>query len=507
MTVNNNSIVIIPSNYNVTLGGALTVVNGSSFTLENNANLIQSGTINNNSGSIVAKRNSSPLYLLDYTLWSSPVESQNLYAFSPNTLGNRFYVFDTSNNNYLPTSSSNNFTIGKGYLIRVPRTFSSTVAQSYIGQFIGKPNSGTINYPVSDQGPTIYNGLDIDPVATENSRGFNAVGNPYPSQINVYNFIDANISNISGTLYFWRKRNDPNTTSYATLTKLAYAANTAAGGDTGSSYFNTTTPSNWVLNVGQGFIIKATSASNLVFTNSMRRGTNNANQFFRTTNKQVEAPNIFKLNLTSTNGVFSQMVLGYSADYTLGVDRGIDGLNFNSSNYLCSSIEGAAYVIQGRPQFSSADVVPLAYKIDKTDQYNIAIEQLSGVFATQDVFLKDKLTNTIHNLKLTPYMFNSEEGNFNNRFEIIYENALAVNQNTFNARNTIIYKQNQDIIVSSPHAIMSEVQVYDIRGRLLISKKNINAKQVKLFAGITQEVLLVKIISETGETITKKYLN
>jgi autotransporter-associated beta strand protein len=493
LEVKNSAVVTIPSTYKVTLSGALTVETGSSFTLENDTNLVQTGgTTNPNTGSIRVKRNSSSLYLLDYTLWSSSVANQNLYSFSPDTAANRFYIYDEPTDQYNSLSSNNSFTVGRGYLIRVPRTFSATTPGVFTGIFTGKPNSGDITYGMS-----------------KSLNGFNAVGNPYPSQINVHNFIDANISNIQGTLYFWRKRNNPLATSYATLTKLAYAANAAAGGDTGSTYYNTmTTPAaDWVINVGQGFFVQAKSASNLVFTNTMRRGTNNGNQFFRTSNKLVEDPNTFKLNLTSTNGVFSQMVLGYSPEYTLGIDDGIDGFNINSTNYLCSTIEGAAYVIQGRPEFSATDVVPLEYKIENADQYSIAIEQLSGVFASQDVFLKDKLTNTIHDLKSGPYDFGSESGNFKERFEVVYESPLAVNQNSFNENNVVVYKQNQELMVNTGKIPMSNVKVYDIRGRLLIAKDHIDATQVKLFTGTTQEVLLVKITSDSYGTVTKKVVN
>jgi hypothetical protein len=91
LEVKNSAVVTIPSTYKVTLSGALTVETGSSFTLENDTNLVQTGgTTNPNTGSIRVKRNSSSLYLLDYTLWSSPVANQNLYNFSPNTVYQSF---------------------------------------------------------------------------------------------------------------------------------------------------------------------------------------------------------------------------------------------------------------------------------------------------------------------------------------------------------------------------------------------------------------------------------
>ena len=80
-------------------------------------NLVQTGgTTNPNTGSILVKRNSSSLYLLDYTLWSSPVENQNLYNFSPNTVYDRFYVFNTATNQYNKIDPSNNFTVASQLL-------------------------------------------------------------------------------------------------------------------------------------------------------------------------------------------------------------------------------------------------------------------------------------------------------------------------------------------------------------------------------------------------------
>jgi hypothetical protein len=201
------------------------------------------------------------------------------------------------------------------------------------------------------------------------------------------------------------------------------------------------------------------------------------------------------------------MLVGYSSDYTLGVDKGIDGSNINSEEYMCSSIDGVAYSIQGRPEFTSKDIVPLQYKIATADEYSISIEQFDGLFVTQDVYIKDKLTNFIHNLKTGPYIFVSEPGTFTDRFEVVYENPLSTSDPQFNQNSVLVYKQNQEVVVNTGTVQMSNVKIYDIRGRLLASKNNINASQVKLYAGTTNQVLIVKIISATNVVVTKKVIN
>ena len=521
LTINSSETLTVNTGNDLTVTAAI-VNNGGTLTIENNANLMQGGTTNTNSGNVVVKRNSSLLKRLDYTLWSSPVTGQGLYAFSKFTLNNRFYVYNTATDSYsnsvgfnfngtlqypspLDPLSGNGvdgvdgppavqFVTGKGYLIRVPYNHPTTPTV-YNGSFTGVANNGDITTPIS----TALN-------------GFNAVGNPYPSRLNVWNFIDDN-ANITGPLYFWRKTNTTAvSTSYATLTKAAYVANGSAGGDTGSGFFQTLldnpsgNPADWVINIGQGFIVKATSGSTISFTNSMRRSLN-ADQFFRDSQTVNTVNNgLYWLNLKDTTGVYSQMAVGYSSEGTLGFDRGIDGENINNEFYLTSLIGADEYAIQGRPDFDSSDIVPLSYKAVAAGNYTIAIDHTAGGFTSgsQPIYLKDNLTATLHDLNTGAYTFVSDAGTFNSRFEIVYALPLGVDNPVFTANNVIIYSQNNGFVVNSGAIIMDSIKVFDIRGRLLETKKGINASETIIGAGLANEVLLVQITSEDGVVVTKK---
>ena len=114
LTVNNSAVVVIPSGYNVTLNGALTVSSGS-FTLNNNTNLIQTDASAVNTGNIIVKRQSAKIVRLDHTLWSSPVTGQNLYGFSSATLTNRFYTYNTVTNLYDSSSINANTQFSPAY--------------------------------------------------------------------------------------------------------------------------------------------------------------------------------------------------------------------------------------------------------------------------------------------------------------------------------------------------------------------------------------------------------
>jgi hypothetical protein len=53
---------------------------------------------------------------------------------------------------------------------------------------------------------------------------------------------------------------------------------------------------------------------------------------------------------------------------------------------------------------------------------------------------------------------------------------------------------------------MELVRVYDLQGRLLAEKKQINASETKLSTTATNQLLLVEITAANGSKITKKII-
>ncbi len=508
LTVSSGTTVRVVEGLNNTLTATAVVI-------ESNGALLQDGEVGLNSGNITVRRNSSAIMRQDYTLWSSPVIGQGLYAFSPTTLPNRFYTYNTLTDQYNAVSFSltnlqypspltapngingtdqNNvqFAEATGYLIRTPWNHP-TAPTVFQGEFKGVPNSGDITYEMALTG-----------------NGYNAVGNPYPSKLNVVKFIEEN-PNITGTLYFWRKTNSSTATTYATLTSLAYNANQAAGGDTGAGYFNSGDEENWVINVGQGFLVQADTANNeLYFTNEMRRGSSSANQFFRTSNVSAtngEIQGLYWLNLSNTTELISQTTVGYTTNSTLGIDYGIDGKNINKEMYLASLINGDDYAVQGRPSFEITDVVPMSYKVSTAGNYTINIDHTSGLFSgIQAIYLKDKLLQTVHNLTAGAYTFATQAGTFADRFEVVYrESALSVDNPNFTANQVVVYKNdNNQFVINTGNTIMDSVKVFDIRGKLLTSLDKVGASQTSLSVDTATQVLFIQIASIDGMTVTKK---
>ena len=501
---------------NIATGMTLTVATGSDLTVtnvitnvgtgtmvvQNNANLIQTNPVAN-SGTITVNRDSAPLLRLDLTMWSSPVTgTQKLKDFSPATLSNRFFTYDTQQNLYLKVAdpSISTFSAGKGYAIRASNVYPSNALTTFHGAFTGVPNNGNISVTLPFYPP---------------DNVFSLVGNPYPSTISIPLLLAGNPT-IEGTFYFYTHSYSMNATTGIWSAGTNYATYTSGSGITvGTTQGDSPhLPNalglsvNGTIQVGQGFFVRALSGGSLTFTNSMRTK-NHANQFMRTA--PIEKHSIW-LNLkTDTGRDINQMNVGYIEGATQGVDTNFDGLAFgNSGSYLLSKLEGLDYAIQGRSlPFASNDVVPLTFNAATAGNYMLSLTKTDGLFAgSQDVFVRDNLMGIDHNIKVSPYTFASDAGTFDSRFELVYTQALGIPSTNFTPNSVIVYKNTDWFHVNTKGILMKEIQVYDISGRLIFKQSNINATTTVL-NGLTEtnEVLFLKITSEDDVTVTVKVIN
>jgi hypothetical protein len=488
LTVNPGGSFKVKANTNLIVENE--VINNAGATgivIENNGNLIQ---LNNtiNSGAITVNRNCSALLRLDYTLWSSPVSNstQYLQAFSPDTATNRFSIYNTSTNqlNAVPNPDTTPFATGIAYSIRMPNTTSATVPTIYSGIFNGLPNNGAIAVHLN------YSGVGF---------GFNMVGNPYPSPIDMNKFVSDNAATITGTLYFWRKTNNTNSPSYCSWTAGTFVSNNESQVQDPNS----------ILQTGQGFFVEAKAAGTTLLFKNTQRDLNTGGKFFKTKQQTIENNRIW-LNATDAMGHFSQMAVGYTTHATQGVDA-YDGLyNNDGALSLNSYLDNTDYVIQGRAlPFDAADVVPLSFSTTLAGTYSIALDHVDGLFSgTQAVFLVDSQTGTETNLKTTPYTFTATAGATTTRFALKYQKTLGNNTLVFDEDSIRLYKNKNFIQLQTNGTTLSKVKIFEISGKLVFEKDKINASEMAIeSSNFTNQILVLQITSEDNKTIFKKYVN
>jgi hypothetical protein len=511
VTVNSGTITILPG-HTLKVKGAVTVDPAASLIIEDNAALLQVNNVVNN-GSVVVNKKSNQLYRLDYTMWTSPVAAQNMLQFSPSTSSNRYYEYkyDYNGTDWVEAFWGVNpittaFAAAKAYLIRMPNNISTlpgylegNVATEFNGVFEGQPNNGNININLSVTGDK-----------------YTAVGNPYPSPISVYEFFAANSGamDISSGIYFWRKRNNSNASSYATLTMAAYVSNPALGGGAGQSQFFTGSSNSWVIAPGQGFLVKTksgVSAPVLKFNNKMRRSSQGASQAFfrqRAQNEEQEQISRYWINIEGAEGGASQMAVAYMAEATTGFDYGYDGKVMTDGSYvaLYSMQAQTALAIQARPEFENSDVVPVGFNANTAGSYTINLDRTEGIFTQgQHIYLKDTATGIVTDLTSAEYVFTSEAGTFNNRFEIYYNTeVLGVSNPVLTDAGVVVYKNGESIVADAGKNIIRAVEVYDVRGRRIFAISGLNTTSYsidKLHA--EHEMLIVNITTDAGKSAKK----
>ena len=388
-------------------------------------------------------------------------------------------------------------------MFRAPNNWNLTTDENegnpvaYPGEFKGVPFNGDISVPV-------------------HPGSYTSVGNPYPSNIKLGDnpsnpendtFLNANPE--VGTIYFW-------TNTYGADGEGGYTGNnwatyTFMGGTSAGMGAQGETPVAFIA-PGQGFIINSTeSGTSVSFNNTMR--TSEEALFFKDDEEQI---NRFWLNLQGANSEsYNQILIGYMDGATYGIDHQIDGEMFGYGgsaiyNLIDDASAGSAtrFTIQGRPQFEAADVVPIGFRAIEDGKYRITLSDYQGLFAEGQVtiYLKDKALHIIHNLMESDYDFESIQGEFNERFEIIYQEEGTMGTDEQNANEIQIYKDKDYIVVDSKTEKILSVELYDLSGRDLYREENINAKhyQVKSPA---KGIIVVKAQAETGEFVTKKVIN
>ncbi|MEC4047917.1 hypothetical protein OX284_000620 [Flavobacterium sp. SUN046] len=488
--VTGNSQVVVNSGFNLTVVGAVNVEATASLTLQNSANLIQISNVQN-SGNIVVTKRTAPLFRLDYDFWSSPVTgTQSLQAFSPATTSNRFYTYSTATNlfNVIASPSTTTFAVGKAYLIRMPNNWLSynptAIGARWSGSFVGVPNNGDITVSLTDNGQ---------------GYRYNAIGNPYPSPIDIEQFLTTNANAIEGTLWFWRKTNDANN-------PLSYSTCTASGCTLNNKFVMYTDEE--IVCSGQGFIVNAKpNQTSVVFNNSMRKA-KNTDEFFKTATVNKDRYWLDIKNASDNN--FSQVLIAHLPNATTAYDNGYDGIYINDCQTVLSAIvENRELVIDALPAFDPQAIVPLQFRTDVADTYTIQLSKTDGVFTdSQDVFLRDNTTGTIQDLKAGSYTFTADPGTYANRFDIIYANPLSVNQQTLTNQDVVVYKKDALLTAKSDTITIDSVKIFDINGRLLIEKNKINNNQVTFdLSSLPNEVIMMQITADNGAQITKKVIN
>jgi hypothetical protein len=205
------------------------------------------------------------------------------------------------------------------------------------------------------------------------------------------------------------------------------------------------------------------------------------------------------------------MLVGYVQGATNDFDSLFDGKTLAVGNsvsmYTMNDADNLA--IQGKSlPFSVTDRIPIGYSTTVNGQLSIDLDDFDGLFTSQNIYLLDKSTNTVHNLKTAPYTFVTTSGNYTNRFELQFTNqTLGTTIPTITDKDIKIITANHQLEVISPAIGITKVEVFDILGKLVFTKDKLNTHLFQTNSlNIAPQILLVKVTFDNNNVITKKAL-
>lgn len=446
----------------------------------------------------------------EYNFLSSPVAGQNMKQIFGDNSANVAYVtkLNESSNSFVNAATTDYAIKGKGFAVKEPKVYTAESGLTNAeAEYKGIPNNGNIT-------------VDLDWSAP--SKGYNVVGNPYPSNVDIIElYANSTQSLIDPTFRFWDNTvNDIYVQMGGSYQGYSYALfnaltdtdgyGTAAPGrggldEHGNPYPAGTKVPNRVIKVSQAFMVRALgSGAKLNFNNTQRKTTNTSTVFYgKESNKDR-----YRLQLVKDDGFTIQNGIAYFAAGNYGFGREDTRIpNSQASDALFSYADDAKVVINGRAAFNNDDVVTLGLRHFVAGTYKIEAVDLEGVFANgQSIYLKDKVLGILTDLAQGPYSFTSNAGEFTNRFEVVYKPQVILATADSQGNGAVnVYSDAGDFVVKSSAKIIDAVEIYDASGRMILTQDRILNKEFRFSANrLVDGMYVIKVRMTDGEILSKK---
>ncbi len=340
-------------------------------------------------------------------------------------------------------------------------------------------NQGDITYPITNSG-----------------NGYNLIANPYASPIDFDLFRAQNSSLILTTMY---GHNRTVSGSYVV-------------GGAGTNGVNRIIPA------GQAFYVRASSAGTATFTEAMKITNNtSANPVLRSSSL---AHNL-KLKIKASDNNSDETIIASSSNASLDYDIDYDckkinlapsyfGVSNNKLTSISTKIGNNVFSINDIGVITNTITIPLLAKALMPGQYTISAEDASNFEGC--VIIKDKLLNVYNDLIINPYVFNLNDTNSSNRFELIlcpFNKSVSVKE--LNESNNILISQDENgafVKTFFEQNTKTVISVYNILGQKIAKDIILNEASAitRLDINNHNQIIFVKVVAN-NQSLTKKIVS
>ena len=506
-----DTVIGVNLNTNFTITNTLVITIGKKLSVSSLYQLTALGTISNNGGAsgLILKSNAVGTASLIHNTanvqatveryisgptegWhflSSPVSNQGIsgswlplgsYGTGNTATGTGFdlyvwdepsfsfkYKLDTTPIGWNSVHSGPNFSAGRGYLYSVQETNPTKV-------FIGNLNNGSVSYPITFT-------ETLNPILFD-LKGFNLVGNPYPSSVDwqATSGWDRSKLEVSGggsDMWVW----NPTANNYGVF-------NSASGVGTNSI--------SRYLAPMQGYFVKAANNGNLVFDNSVRAHTGAGNWF---KNTGINNPVIrIAVKSVAGNGADEALLQFGSSESNQGTPKLFSHVSSAPSLYL--SLDDKKYSVRYLTNTTEKNTVPLEFKAGKEGVYKLVFNFDSREFDC--IQLEDRLLKTATSVKpASSYLFKSSKEDSVSRFVLHF---TAADITTIKELNGLVYMDGNQLAVDLKGINgQTEIKLFDISGKLILQKYLEGNRLTKLDLNLATQILVVRLSNVKGTSSTK----
>ena len=460
---NCNTVTVNPgASITIDLGAALTITNG--LMLESNSTSYSSLIRN---GSIVGTLN----YERHVNINGSGTTGSNDLVSAPLT-GQTFNAFAAANPNILNNGTSylfGPFSKGTGSYVTYESTETATLDPG-VGYRAASDDNGTFTFTGIDNIGSVFN--DISNSGPNNAE-WNLIGNPYPSYLNVQNFLSHDVGGAKNIELF----------DASTAAIYGYDGS-ALNGWTIYNLANTTAST--VIAPGQGFFVSADATNaplyDLEFTPAMRSiatGTPALDDDFIVgrVGACVDGLTYFTLEASTTNDSYSTQVY-FNGISDLGFNFGLDAELFNNPSFVLYSElvdldpgDPTQIALQSINLTDLANTtIPLGLRANQGEQITFTLTDLCLPVSTE-VFLDDTVAMTTTLLNTTDYVFTPSTAiDGTGRFFLrVFDATLSTTENKLDTLSIFALNSEKQIVVKGQLQDNTVLSLYDIQGREVLT--------------------------------------
>ena len=406
----------------------------------------------------------------EWHIISSPVSNEEISAYMDMYLYSYDEPTDVFTNLYYPITTPLN--VGEGYHV-----WSVATSPDYV-TLNGTSNNSDVNATLTVTDAT-------------NNSGWNLLGNPFPCVVDWNGDASWALNNVSSTVYLF----DAAAGNYKTW-------NFNMGG------IGTNGKTNGYIAATQGFWVRTSDTigsqpSYSLTIPASQRVASAPTEFYKSSNIYE---NMLRLQVQSE--IYSdELIIAFNPNATDEFDNMFDAYKLFTkapSPKLYSISGDIKQSVNFMPSIEGHETVPVTFYAGTDGTFTMLVAGLESFPYDLPIYLQDKKDNIFLNLREKPdYSFTASIMDIQDRFVIHFANPLRIEeQYNLQMESIHIYSWEKSIFVNIPFEFNGTIEIYDILGKKIVSKK-VDKGNNEILLSDSQGYYIVRVIGENGLKMQK----